>query len=150
MAWSVTTENELVTLLVRMRHHPHLAVVVDHVRTPVVGNTAHSRTLERARRDLEHRNRTQGPVSAKVAGGPPAVRMRLCDRCRSRRYSGPQHIRSGHQRFQREGEGRPLTPGESGFQSHRRIDHRVWLGPKGYTEGNLVLGGGSMVDYTQA
>jgi len=135
MAWSVATENELVTLLVRMRHHPHPVVVVDRVRTLVAGNTDHSRRPECARRGLEHRdperrdlerrNRTQGLVSAKVVGSPPAVRTRLCDRCRSRRYNGPQHIRSGHRRFQREGQGRPPTPGESGFPSHRRIDHHV-------------------------
>lgn len=116
--------NELVTLHVRTRHQL-LAVAVDRVRTPVAGNTAHSRKLGCSRRDLERRNRTQGPASARVVGSPPAARTRLSDRCRSRGCSGPQHIRSGDQRFQRGGQARPPTLGESDFPSHRRIDHHV-------------------------
>lgn len=150
-------------MLVRIRHYLRLAAVADHVRTPVADrvrtpaagrvrtpaadNTAHSRTPECVSRGLECRNRTQGPASAKVAGSPPAARTRLSDRYCSRGCSGPQHIRSGDQR---EGQARPLTPSGSGFPFHHRIDHHVWLGPMGYTEGNQVLGDGSMVDYTQA
>jgi hypothetical protein len=146
-----TTENEFATLLVRTRssyHHsrPHLAVALDRVRTPIAGNTAHSL----ARMHLGDGVHTQGQASAKVAGSPPVVHTRLSDHYHSRGCSGPQRIRSGDQRFHRGGWERPPTPGEFGFPSHRRIDHRIWLAPKDYTEGNRVLDDASMVDYTQA
>ena len=146
-----TAENEFATLLVHTRsshHHsrPRLAVAVDHVRAPIAGNTVHSR----ARMYPEDRPHTQGRASVRVAGSPPVVRMRLSDRCRSRGCSDPQRIRSGDQRFHREGWEQPPMPGGFGFPFHRHIDHHIRLAPKDYTEGNRVLDGGSMVDYTQA
>jgi len=146
-----TAENELATLLAHTRsfHHyscPRLGAAVDRVRTMVAGDTGHFR----ARRDLEGRGRTRGRASAKAAGNPPVVRTHPSDRCCSRRCSGLQRIRIGDQRFHREGWGLPLPPGESGFPCHHRIGHRVRSAPKGYIEGNRVLDGGNMVDYTQA
>ena len=91
----------------------------------------------------------QGRASAKVAGNPPVVHIRPSGRCCNRRYSGPQRIRNGNQRFHHEGWKQPLAPGESGSPFHRRIDHHIWLALKSYTEGNRVLDGGSMVGYMQ-
>ena len=144
-----TAESKWATLLARTRsphHHscPRLVAVVDPGRTQV-GNTGRFRTRlsECAHRNLEGRSRMQGPASAKAVGSPSD---RWCSRC----CSGPQHIRSGDQRSRHEGWGRPLTPGESGSPSHRRIDHRVRLAPKGYTEDFRVLGDGSTADYMRA
>ena len=149
-----TTENEFATLLVRTRsphHHPRprLGAVVVHVRTPVAGSFR-THLSESARRTLVGMLRTRGRVSAKAADSLPAVRTHPSVRWGSRRCNGPQRIHNGDQRFHREGWERPLTPGESGFPHHHRIGHHIRLVPKGCTEGNQVLGDGSVVDYTQA
>lgn len=139
-----TAENEIATLVVRTRSPHHYSPA--HARTPVAGNMGHSRV----RTYLEDVPHTQGRVSVKVADSPPVVRMRLSDHWCSRGCSGPRCIRSGDQRFHREGWERPPTPGESDSLSHRHIDHRVRSAPKNYIEGNRVLDDGSMAGYTQA
>jgi len=139
-----TAENEIATLVVRIRSSHHYSL--GHAHTPVAGNMGHSRVHIH----LEHGAHTQARVSARVADSPPVVRMRLSGHCCSRGCSGPRCIRSGDQRFHREGWERPPTPGESDFLSHRHIDHRIRLAPKNYIEGNQVLDDSSMVDYMQA